>query len=66
MKKIKKREPSFSQKKARRETNPFKEVKPKFDERKYIKWVNPFTPINQGKLGSSQSWRLVKPKRYYD
>lgn len=48
------------------ETNPFKEAKPKYYERKYIKWVNPFTPINQGKLGSSQSWRLVKPKRYYD
>ena len=48
------------------ETNPFKEVKPTFNERKYIRWVDPFTPINQGKLGSSQSWRLAKPKRYYD
>ena len=37
-----------------------------YDESKYIKWVDPFTPINQGKLGSSQSWRLAKPKRYYD
>ena len=37
MKKIKKSASSFSVKKARRETNPFKEVQPKFDERKYIK-----------------------------
>ena len=46
MKKIKKSVSSFSVKKTRRETNPFKEVKPKFDERKYIKWVDPYSAIN--------------------
>ena len=66
MKKIKKSVSSFSVKKARRETNPFKEVKPKFDEKKYIRWVDPYSAINQGKLGSSQSWKLIKPKKYYD
>lgn len=66
MKKIKKSILSFSVKKARRETNPFKEVKPKLDERKYIRWVDPYGAINQGKLGSSKSWKLIKPKKYYD
>jgi hypothetical protein len=37
-----------------------------YDESKYIKWVDPFSPINRGKLGSSQSWKVAKPKKYYD
>ena len=37
-----------------------------YNERKYISWVNPFTPINQGRLGHSQVWTQIKPKRYYD
>ena len=64
MKKIKKSVSSFSVKKTRRETNPFKEVKPKFDERKYIKWVDPYSAINLGKLGHSQVFKK-KSKTYY-
>ena len=37
-----------------------------YKESKYIYWVNPYSAINQGKLGSSQSWKIVKPKKYYD
>ena len=37
-----------------------------YKESKYIYWVNPYSAINQGKLGSSQSWKVVKPKKYYD
>ena len=66
MKKIKKSVSSFSVKKARRETNPFKEVQPKFDERKYISWAGPYQPINHGKLGHSQAFKQKKPKTYYD
>jgi len=35
-----------------------------YDERKYIYWCDPRTPINRGKLGSSQPW-LYK-KGFYD
>ena len=31
----------------------------------YGGWVNPFEPINKGRLGSTQEWRIEKPKRYY-
>ena len=27
--------------------------------------VNPFEPINKGRLGSTQEWRIEKPKRDY-
>ena len=37
-----------------------------YKESKYIYWVNPYSAINQGKLGSSQSWKVVKPKKYYE
>ena len=31
----------------------------------YGGWVNPFEPINKGKLGSTQEWRIEKPKTHY-
>jgi hypothetical protein len=31
----------------------------------YGGWVNPFEPINKGRLGSTQEWRIEKPKRHY-
>ena len=34
-------------------------------ESNYIKWVDPHKPINQGKLGSSQGWRIDKKKYEY-
>jgi hypothetical protein len=37
-----------------------------YDERKYIYWCDPRTPINRGKLGSSQPWRYKKEKGFYD
>ena len=36
-----------------------------FVESNYIKWVDPHKPINQGKLGSSQGWRIDKKKYEY-
>jgi len=43
----------------------FKRVAQK-DMRKYIYWCDPGTPINRGKLGSSQPWRYKKEKGFYD
>jgi len=40
-------------------------VKPRINWSIYGGWVNPFEPINKGKLGSSQSWRIEKPGRSY-
>ena len=37
-----------------------------YDESKYIYWCNPKTPINRGKLGSSQPWRYKKERGFYD
>ena len=37
-----------------------------YNERKYIYWCDPGTPINRGKLGSSQPWRYKKEKGFYD
>jgi len=31
----------------------------------YGGWVNAYEPINKGKLGSSQEWRIEKPNKYY-
>ena len=31
----------------------------------YGGWVNPFEPINKGRLGSTQEWRVEKPKKHY-
>ena len=38
---------------------------PKKDWSIYGGWVNPFEPINKGRLGSTQEWRVEKPKKYY-
>jgi hypothetical protein len=43
----------------------FKFTTPKKDWSIYGGWVNPFEPINKGRLGSTQEWRIEKPKRYY-
>jgi hypothetical protein len=32
---------------------------------KWTGWVNPFEPINKGRLGSTQEWRIEKPKKHY-
>ena len=36
------------------------------NERRYIYWVDPTKPINQNRLGSSQTWRKEKKYKYYD
>ena len=46
------------------------EVKFNFENQKtdwsiYGYWVNPHLPINVGKLGSTQGWRIKKPDREY-
>ena len=41
------------------------EIGPKKDWSIYGGWVNPFEPINKGRLGSTQEWRIEKPKRHY-
>ena len=43
----------------------FNFVKPRKDWSIYGGWVNPFEPINKGRLGSTQEWRIEKPKRHY-
>ena len=40
-------------------------TKPKKDWSIYGGWVNPFEPINKGRLGSTQEWRVEKPKKHY-
>ena len=30
-----------------------------------VYWCNPFEPINKGKRGSTQNWRINKPQRSY-
>ena len=36
------------------------------DYSRYVYWCNPFEPINKGKLGTTQGWRIEKPvKQYY-
>jgi hypothetical protein len=47
-----------------------KEIKFNFTKSKkdwsiYGGWVNPFDPINKGRLGSTQEWRVEKPKKHY-
>jgi hypothetical protein len=38
------------------------------DPHRGMVWVNAYEPINKGKLGSTQSWRYQKERkyRYYD
>ena len=35
------------------------------DISRLVYWCNPFEPINKGKLGSTQNWRINKPERSY-
>jgi len=35
------------------------------DTSRLVYWCNPFEPINKGKLGSTQNWRINKPERSY-
>ena len=37
---------------------------PKKDWSIYGGWVNAFEPINKGRLGSTQEWRIEKPKKH--
>ena len=43
----------------------FKTERSRVDYSRYVYWCNPFEPINKGKLGSTQSWRIEKPKNEY-
>ena len=43
----------------------FNFLKPRKDWSIYGGWVNPFEPINKGRLGSTQEWRIEKPKKHY-
>ena len=43
----------------------FNFIAPKKDWSIYGGWVNPFEPINKGRLGSTQEWRIEKPKKHY-
>ena len=38
---------------------------PKKDWSIYGGWVNAYEPINKGRLGSTQEWRIEKPKKHY-
>jgi hypothetical protein len=38
---------------------------PKKDWSIYGGWVNAYEPVNKGRLGSTQEWRIEKPKRHY-
>ena len=44
----------------------FKTERSRVDYSRYVYWCNPFEPINRGKLGTTQGWRIEKPvKQYY-
>jgi hypothetical protein len=44
----------------------FKTERSRVDYSRYVYWCNPFEPINKGKLGTTQGWRMEKPvKQYY-
>jgi hypothetical protein len=44
----------------------FKTERSRVDYSRYVYWCNPFEPINKGKLGTTQGWRIEKPvKEYY-
>ena len=38
---------------------------PKKDWSIYGGWVNAYEPVNKGRLGSTQEWRVEKPKRHF-
>ncbi len=43
----------------------FKKEPYRRDTSRLVYWCNPFEPINKGKLGSTQNWRINKPERSY-
>ena len=44
----------------------FKTERSRVDYSRYVYWCNQFEPINKGKLGTTQGWRIEKPvKQYY-
>ena len=44
----------------------FKTERPMVDYGRYVYWCDPFEPINKGKLGTTQGWRIEKSvKQYY-
>jgi hypothetical protein len=43
----------------------FNFVEPKKDWSIYGGWVNAYEPVNKGRLGSTQSWRIEKSVREY-
>jgi hypothetical protein len=44
----------------------FKTERSRVDYSRYVYWCNAFEPINKGKLGTTQGWRIEKPvKQYY-
>ena len=44
----------------------FKTERSRVDYSRYVYWCNPFEPINKGKLGTTQGWRIEKPvKQFY-
>ena len=50
----------------KKEAFVFKTERSRVDYSRYVYWCNPFEPINKGKLGTTQGWRIEKPvKQYY-
>lgn len=47
------------------EKSPFTLTTHKKDYSRLVHWVDAFTPVNVGKLGSSQTWRIEKPLPEY-
>jgi SpoVK/Ycf46/Vps4 family AAA+-type ATPase len=43
----------------------FKTERSRVDYSRYVYWCNPFEPINKGKLGTTQGWRIEKPVKHY-
>lgn len=43
----------------------FKTEPYRMDTSRFVYWCNPFEPINKGKLGSTQNWRINKTERSY-
>ena len=62
-----KREAEFEKEleKLKKKEIKFNFVEPRKDWSIYGGWINAYEPVNKGKLGSSQEWRIEKPKRGY-
>jgi hypothetical protein len=43
----------------------FKTERSRVDYSRYVYWCNPFEPINKGKLGTTQGWRIEKPEKQF-